>query len=109
MRCQPAERTGLCSGQRLASRVCSVSVIVIDAGRSSEGPQCGGLPMDPAPIVPCGGTDVTEDSWAVRGGVTYCDPATDLVVRCTRPGRGPLTVQGRSMIPHELGESRSLT
>jgi hypothetical protein len=91
------------SGQRLSCRVCSANVLVVAPGTATDLPYCDGTPMQPGSVIPCGAACHADDATEVRGGVMYQDPVSSVTLRCTRPGRGPLTVEGRLMIPQRTG------
>lgn len=86
------------AGQRLASRVCATNIIVLQAGRARAVPECGGVPMVSGLPIPCGEPEPgVRDAAETVAGTVYADPATGLLVRCTRSGSGRLTLEGRPL------------
>jgi hypothetical protein len=94
-------------GTRLRSAVCATEVMVVAAPKGDVEVTCGGAPMVPLDAVPPAGGGLHPDaSGGTQLGKRYANPAGDLELLCTKPGRGslacdgmPLAIKGAKPLP----------
>jgi len=85
-------------GSRIRSVVCATEVMVIICPDRDVDVTCGGLPMIELGAEPPPGA--TIDSAAAGGtqiGKRYVNPAGDLELLCTKPGKGTLAADGTAL------------
>jgi hypothetical protein len=95
------------AGRRLKSAVCDTEVMVVMAPAGDVEVTCGGAPMvDLAASVPGGHTLSEAAAGGTQIGKRYVNPAGDLELLCTKPGKGSLgaggallTVKGAKPLP----------
>lgn len=84
------------AGLKLRSTACSTEVIVVRPAAAPVGLTCCGAPLTadevPAPA------PLAADPDGVLLGKRYTDEETGLELLCTKPGPGPLTVDGRTVL-----------
>lgn len=85
--------TDMRMGMRLFSAVSVAEVIVVKAAEGQL--LCAGAPMTETPER----DRTTGDGPTVEMGKRYEDETSGLLVMCTKPGTGPLSVDGRELTP----------
>lgn len=94
------------AGDRLKSLVCETEVVVVRPPATDQDVGCGGQPLVPI------GANLGSNSGVTPGhdrgtaiGKRYGDGESGLVLLCTKPGVGSLSVGGRIL---ELQEAKPL-
>ena len=81
-------------GLKLRGTTCSTEIVVVrPASGDVEQSSCGAAMTDAE-------TDIAPDAPSAEGillGKRYADETTGLEVLCTKPGPGPLTLDGREL------------
>jgi hypothetical protein len=93
---------------RLTCASCGTIVLILSAGPAHAQPTCCRSAMVPAGPIPCSAPlgDAAADAAGdgrLRAGQVYVDEPSGLTVRCIRPGRCEVTVDGRSLRPQAAG------
>lgn len=83
------------AGLKLRSTACSTEVIVVRPTAESVELTCCGAPLTADDVAPP--ESATADADGILLGKRYTDEQTGLEVLCTKPGAGPLAVDGRSL------------
>ena len=81
-------------GLKLRGTTCATEIVVVRPATGDVDIACCGAPMTEAE------TDITDAAPKPDGillGKRYADDETGLEVLCTKPGPGPLTVDGREL------------
>ena len=82
-------------GTRMRSAVCATEVVLIAVPEKDFGLTCGGALMIGISEEPPAGLSISGDASAGTAiGKRYVNAAGDLEVLCTKPGDGPLAVDG---------------
>jgi hypothetical protein len=84
---------GLSTGTRLFAQNSSCEVIVVKGTEAAGAVSCAGLEM--LPDAPGEAAEKAADGPLVQLGKRYVDDDESLEVLCTKPGTGPLAVDGR--------------
>ena len=82
-------------GLKLRGATCSTEIVVVRPAAGDVEIACCGEPM-----VPPDGTDAPAGTPSPDGvllGKRYADETSGLEVLCTKPGPGPLTIDGREL------------
>ena len=82
-------------GLKLRSTVCSTEIVVVRPAPDDVEISCCGSAMTDAGVTTEGDAAPSPDG--VLLGKRYTDEATGIEVLCTKPGPGPLTVDGREL------------
>jgi hypothetical protein len=83
-----------------------VSVLVLRAPGGDAVLRQNGAALVPVKPPRCSESAAPGFAEQIRAGVSYADAHSGLVVRCTRGGRGHLSVDGRTLAP-VLAEART--
>lgn len=81
-------------GLKLRGTTCATEIVVVRPASADVDVACCGEPMTDA------ATDIPDAAPAPDGillGKRYADETTGLEVLCTKPGPGPITVDGREL------------
>lgn len=85
------------AGQRLACAACPTELVVVRPPSGSVEVTCGGVGLvDPGDERPGDGHSATDGDGALVGK-RYADEESGLELLCSKPGPGPLAVDGRPM------------
>jgi hypothetical protein len=81
-------------GLKLRGTTCATEIVVVRPASADVDIACCGEPMtDGAADIP----DAAPSSEGILLGKRYADETTGLEVLCTKPGPGPITVDGREL------------
>jgi len=85
----------LTPGLRLQSAVCTTQVMVVAAPEADVEVTCGGAPLIALGASPPSGVTIAEGAaGGSQLGKRYVDPAGELELLCTKPGKGSLGARG---------------
>jgi len=87
------------AGLRLKSAVCNTEVMVVAAPEADIEITCGGAPLLEFGAAPPAGVTIAEGAaGGTQIGKRYVNPAGDLELLCTRPGKGSLGARGELLV-----------
>jgi len=82
-------------GLKLRGTGCSTEIVVVRPATADVELSCCGAPMTDAVVESAPGAPSPD---GVLLGKRYTDETTGIEVLCTKPGPGPLTVDGRELL-----------
>lgn len=86
-------------GMTLACPECGLAVVVVDVGNAANATMTCHTTMTRARPVRCWCVYPQSSDAAMVAGELYTDEPSGLILRCTRPGVGPLCLSGRRLSP----------